>query len=239
MSTPPALPPLAALPPTFTTTRDGLHRLACFVISPARKARTGHIGLRATADGFATPPFDDGSSISVRGDRLVTGAGARPISTLRDAASLMDVELSPDPGVGADLPSFEPDADLAVDAAASLVLGQWYAFGDAALSRLRLAVPPAGHVTEAQLWPEHFDLAVVVTLPGELGVNVGFSPGDEHAGDPYAYLGPHVRPAATGGYWNASFGAVLPYGELAAVADPHAAVDAFFSEGLRLVATGR
>ena len=58
------------LPPTFTATRNGLHRLACFVISPARKARTGRIGLRATGDGFGTPPFDDGSRIAVRGADL-------------------------------------------------------------------------------------------------------------------------------------------------------------------------
>ena len=230
---------LPDLPATFAAARDGLHRLACYVISPARKARTGRIGLRATGDGFATPPFDDGSVIGVSGDRLLTARGEAPITTLRDAAALVGVELSADPGVGSDLPPFDADEDLEVDDAASRSLGRWYAFGDAALDRLRVAVPPEGRVSEAQLWPEHFDLAVVVTLPGELDVNVGFSPGDEFSDQPYAYVGPHVAPPANDDpYWNAPFGAALPYGELAAAPDPHATVDRFIGEGLRRVEIG-
>ena len=124
------------LPPTFAATRDGLHRLACYVMAPARMARTGRIGLRATGDGFGTPPFDDGTRIVVRGAHLVAGARAASITTLRDGAALVGIELSADPGVGTTLPPFEPDTDLSVDAAASVALGRWFAFGDAALARL-------------------------------------------------------------------------------------------------------
>ena len=214
------------LPPTFAATRDGLHRLACYLIAPARKARTGRIGLRATGDGFGTPPFDDGTRIVVRGAHLVAGDRAASITTLRDGATLVGIELSADPGVGAELPPFEPDAVLAVDAAASLALGRWFAFGDAALARLRAEGPS---VSEPELWPEHFDLAVVVKMPGGAGVNVGFSAGDAHSSEPYAYVGPHDMAGRDDPFWNAPFGAVLTARKLAG--DP-AAADAFIAAGL-------
>ena len=70
---------LEPLPATFDETRKGLWALACYVISPERKARTGRIGLRPTGDGFGTPPFEDGSRVVVHGDRLpATPAGLCP-----------------------------------------------------------------------------------------------------------------------------------------------------------------
>src|SRR4051794_17754545 len=116
------------LPAEFGTTRDALHALACYVVSPARKARTGRIGLRSVGDGFGTPPFDDGSRIVVNRNTLSVEHGDEVvITTLRAAASFLGVELTADPGVGADLPPFEPDVALDVDTDASLRLGHWYA----------------------------------------------------------------------------------------------------------------
>src|SRR3954468_20948374 len=104
-------------PPHLAATREALRSLACYVIAPARKARTGRIGLRPTGDGIATPPFDDGTHIGVRGDRLVVDADdGVPITTLRASAARVGVALSDDPGVGHDLPPFAPDRPLSVDA---------------------------------------------------------------------------------------------------------------------------
>jgi hypothetical protein len=225
-------------PATFVATREALRSLACYAISPARKARTGRIGLRPTGEGFGTPPFDDGSRIAVRGDRLLVNAhGDATITTLRAAAELLGVELSPDPGVGHDLPPFTPDDELPVDAGASLWLGGWYAFAGRHLERLadRLA---AGTVSEAQLWPEHFDHAVAVDLDGE-AVNVGFSPGDANMPEPYVYVGPHDTADLDGGYWNAPFGAVLSHADLRAAKDADAVTARFIVEGLRLLAARR
>src|SRR5688572_24622603 len=87
-------------PPTLVDTREALRALACYAISPARKARTGRIGLRPTGEGIATPHFDDGTRIAVHGDRLLIEPGHDvPISTLRAAAEVVGIELSPDPGV--------------------------------------------------------------------------------------------------------------------------------------------
>ena len=226
--------PLPGLPPAFATTREGLRALACYAISPARKARTGRIGLRSYEGGIATPPFDDGSRIWVRGDQLVATTGeAVRITTVAAAAALLGIEPSPDPGVGHDLPPFAPDADLAVDHDSSAALGGWYAFAQGVLDRIETVLPAGSAVGEAQLWPEHFDLAVVVTVPGGAQVNVGFSPGDTFHADPYAYVGPHDTSGLDreDGYWNAAFGSFLGHAGLAAAADPEAEALRFVGEG--------
>jgi hypothetical protein len=201
------------------------------VIAPARLERGGEIGLRATPGGFGTPPLPDGTTIAVRGAELVVGDRAAPITTLRAAAELVGVELRPDPDVGSDLPPFEPDAPLGVDDAAARAVGDWYALGDTVLARIDRAVGGHGSVSPATLWPEHFDLALIVGLGG-VQANVGFSPGDSYVDEPYVYVGPFDREGLDDPYWNASFGAVRTRPELAGAADPAAAADAFVAEGL-------
>jgi hypothetical protein len=201
------------LPPFFRSTRDSLHALACYAIAPARKARTGRIGLRPTGDGFGTPPFDDGSRTVVRGDRLQLEPGhSIAITTVRAAAEYLQVPLLADPGVGSDLPPYEPDAPLDVDAESSLALGSWYWTGQQALDALGLRVgDKAAAISEAQLWPEHFDLAVTADLANGRKVNIGFSAGDGFEPDPYVYVGPHDMTGVEGDYWNAPFGAYKRY----------------------------
>jgi hypothetical protein len=225
-------------PPGFATTREALRALACYVIAPARKARTGRIGLRPTAGGFGTPPFDDGTRIVVHGDQLIVEPDREaPITTLHAAAELVQIALSPDPGVGDDLPAFTPDVSLAVDATASRWLGAWYAFGARHLDWLADRSVD-GTVSEAQLWPEHFDLAAIVDLNGE-PVNVGFSPGDAAISEPYVYVGPHDTTGLDGDYWNASFGAVLGHDEVRAATDPDGVTNTFIDTGLRLLEARR
>ncbi len=235
---------LPALPPTFAATRESLRALACYAVSPARKARTGRIGLRSHEGGIATPPFEDGRRISVRGDQLMSSTGeTAPITTVSAAAQFLGVDLSPDPGVGHDLPPFNPDAELAVDREASLVLGAWYEYADQVLGALAASLPGDVTVSEAQLWPEHFDLAVVVTVTAtvaatgaamELKADVGFSPGDVHSAEPYAYVGPYDRDGLDrrDGYWNAPFGSSLGYRALSSEAEPDAAALRFIEDGL-------
>lgn len=228
---------LVTLPATFVSTRESLRALACYAVSPACKARTAHIGLRPAADGFATPPFEDGSRLVVRGQHLAWDPGTSiTVTTLRAAAAFVDVELSPDPGVGHDLPPFSPDADLHVDAEASAALGSWYRFGGQVIEALA-GRSSTGHVSEAQIWPEHFDLAVTVEAGGGGSVNVGFSPGDSFSDEPYVYVGPHDTAGLSGPYWNAPFGAYLAYSGLAETDDPARVALDFVVEGLELAAT--
>ena len=227
---------LADLPPAYAATRESLRALACFALSPARKARTGRIGLRAHGGGIATPPFDDGTRIALRGVDLEapTGEVVR-VTTVAAAARFLGIEPSSDPGVGHDLPPFEPDADLQIDAEASLALGSWYRFAQQALDRLGETLAAGTELSEAQLWPEHFDLAAVVAMPvSSEQVNVGFSPGDSFHAEPYVYVGPHDLTGLdrSDPYWNAPFGAVLRYGELRQAAEAQAEALRFIAQGL-------
>jgi hypothetical protein len=164
---------------------------------------------------------------------------AVPITTLREAAAFLGITLTDDPGVGRDLPPYAPDADLRVDAAASEALGAWYAFGHGALQRLAdaaMAGDEAVSVTEAQLWPEHFDLAVTAEVPDGRRVNVGFSPGDTFSAEPYLYVGPHDAGSLADPFWNAPFGAYVTYEELRGRPDPAATADGFINRGLAVAA---
>jgi hypothetical protein len=208
-----------ALPPTFVTTREAIRALACYVISPARKARTGHIALAPTADGagIGTPPGDPGPWIGVRDDRLVVDPGpSAPVTTLQAAADLLGRTLDPDPGVGHDLPAFVPDSALSIDVAASRALAGWYAFGAEVHAELAARHGDRYSVASPQLWPEHFDLAVAIDCGGGRGVNVGFSGGDATSDAPYLYVGPWDRDVLANdpAFWNAPYGRTIGEHEL-------------------------
>ena len=191
----------------MVTTRESWRALACYVLGagtlcPGRAHRLAFDGrwVRHTE-------FDDGTRVVVRADRLVVEPDrSTPITTVRAAAAFVGVALSAHPPVGHDLPPFEPDRHLEIDVDAAAVLADWWALGDEVLATLG----------EPQLWPEHFDLAITVELPGGVGVNVGFSPGDAGHDAPYVYVGPHdaAHFDRDDPYWNAPFGALLPRHEV-------------------------
>jgi hypothetical protein len=110
---------------------------------------------------------------------------------------------------------------LDVDPVAAARLAELFAFGAAVLEELGAT---------ASLWPEHFDIAI------ELGserdgrrATYGFSPGDAHHPEPYAYVGPWTAEVA-GELWQATGfrGAELTYAELLAAPDRRAAALEFF-----------
>lgn len=227
---------LRPLPATYRPTRDGLHLLAAHVLAPARKAATGRIGLRVTPGGFGTPPFGDGERLQVNGATLRRERDGHTetaaITSLSAAAALAGVTLSEDPGIGSDPPPLgDPDATLPVDAAASEALASWYGFSAAVLEDFRAELNAAGHAcSELQLWPEHFDLGCSAE-----GVNFGSSPGDGQVAAPYLYVGPwNTDGLPAGDFWNAAFGAVLPYDLLLAAEDQAGTARAFFRRGAAL-----
>ena len=191
------VPLLAPLPPGFATTVAALHRVAEEVLAPARKP-DNEIALTVTPGGFGTPEFAFGGvprQVRVDGDELVHRAGD-------------DERRTP----------------LQVDRVAATRLADWYAFAAAVLGDLVAAAAAGDAPTPPILWPEHFDLAI------ELGseaagrrANYGFSPGDEHHPEPYAYVGPWTA-EVSGPLWNAAGfrGAELPYRELLAATDQRA-----------------
>ena len=222
------------LPSTLARTREGLHRVAEHVVSPARYAVTRRIGLRPAPGGFATPPFgEDERVIAVDGAELLVRVGGTerrtPLTTLGDAAWFVGVDAGAPAHVYRPATPLDLDAPLSVDPAAARVLADWYALGAEAL-RLLAAEISDEEPSEAQLWPEHFDLGVTAAA-----VNYGVSPGDDHVADPYLYVGPHAGPPRNDDFWNAPFGAVLTIHEVRSVED---ALD-FFRAGHERVATAQ
>jgi hypothetical protein len=106
------LPPL---PAAFETTRDALHRLAVYVISPAQRLANDEIILRATPGGFSTFPFD-GHMVGVDGVELVVDGARAPIGSLAAAAAAVGIAPDLDQQDQFDVPPHgDPDAPLEVD----------------------------------------------------------------------------------------------------------------------------
>lgn len=210
--------------PGYGATRRALHSVAEHVLAAALHRATGRIGLRPTPGGFGTPWFD-GRRLRVEGVDLVVEDGGTvrraPLTTVGEAAAFVGVE----PGAPADVyppaTGLAPGAPLALDPVAAAVVHDWIRVAGEALAAWRAEVADR-EPGEVQLWPEHFDVALVAGK-----VNYGGSPGDDEHPAPYAYVGPWRRDGLAGEYWNEPFGASRPAAEL----DGPEAVLAFFRQG--------
>jgi len=229
---------LAPLPAAFATTRDALHRLAVYVISPAQRLANGEIILRATPGGFSTFPYD-GHVVGVDGTELVVDGARTPVGTLSAAATAFGIAPDLDQQEQLDVPPHgDPDAPLAVDPEASQALGAWYAFATDVLEALRAEAEEGDDATIVRIWPEHFDAAIDMG-DGNAGrrATYGASPGDRHHPEPYLYASPwagRIDPF----FDDLGFrGAARTYSQLAAAADPHAAAIEFLSEARDRVRT--
>jgi len=230
---------LGPAPVNLTDTRLALHRLAAYVIAPARHASNGKFGLRSTLGGFGTPFFGDDRQIRVVGDRLVDQiagtARSTPITTLRAAAEFLDVAIDAETAAEHDSPPLgDVDQNLAVDADASAFLGRWFAMAFAALEAVR-ADPNSTDPSRPQLWPGHFDPAIEVGDEDHRG-SYGASPGDDSIDEPYLYLSAwwpdRIGLDTEDARWNApSFpGAVLRLSDFASTDDPVAIATKFWSD---------
>ncbi|HMO01101.1 MAG TPA: hypothetical protein PKD59_16940 [Miltoncostaeaceae bacterium] len=226
--------------PTFADTRLAAHRLAVYVVSPARRRATGRIGLRAAPGAvYATPPFD-GGTVRLEAARLVRERdGERegaPLTSLAAAAAfLLDGPPDLEYAAGFDVPGAgDIDAPLALDPAAAEQLGAWYRFGFGVLGTLRDEA--GGDASEVQLWPEHFDAALDAPCGGGR-ITLGASPGDATSDEPYLYVLP-PGPVERGDTWNATgfAGAVLPLSAFVDAGDQRAAALEFL-RGRRDAAT--
>ena len=214
---------LEAPRPSLPATRLALHRLAEHVLTPARQRANGKIALRYVAGGFGTPFFGDDVQVRVEGAELVVdsprGERRTPLTSLAAAAAHVGVPLE------------VADEPLEVDEAASRFLGDWYGFTASVLEELRAEAAPGLEASRAQLWTEHFDLAVELGAK-DAGARAGYggSPGDERHSEPYLYVVPWEASRASGDGWNAAGypGAELSFAELLAAPDQRAAALEFF-----------
>ncbi|MCP5027281.1 MAG: hypothetical protein GY929_13455 [Actinomycetia bacterium] len=220
---------LPETPKDLGTTRESLHRLAAYVIAPARHRANGKFGLRWTHGGFGTPFFGDDRQVRVEGIQLVDQQGpttrVAPITSLRAAAEFLRSDIDTETAAEHDSPAVgDPDEPLAIDEQAAQFLGAWYGMAFAALELLRsddASVDPS----RPQLWPGHFDPAIEVG-DDDHRASYGASPGDGGIDEPYLYASiwwPDRISIDTGDpAWNApSFtGAVLRRSDFPTDADP-------------------
>jgi hypothetical protein len=133
-------------------------------------------------------------------------------STLRSLAAFAGTAIDEPFSAGDDTPPVgDADAVLDLDIDGTSVVVDWFRIAWEVLDEVVSALSPEAEPATTQLWPEHFDAATTVTLGVDAKVNLGFSPGDSWADEPYVYVGPwgDSRPGSSG-YWNAPFGASLP-----------------------------
>jgi hypothetical protein len=224
----------------FGTTRDALHRLAVYVISPAQRLVNGEIILEATPDGFGTAALPDGQ-IRVDGTDLVVGRGntskRTAITTLNEMAAFAGIE----PDVGQqelfDVPPHgDLDDPLAVDGRSAEDLAAWFRFTTDILEPLRAEAARADDVSAVRLWPEHFDAAIDMGDASTGGrATYGGSPGDASHSEPYLYASPWAG-RIDDFFDDPHFtGASLSYNQILAGADP----GAFFRDARRRIAGRR
>lgn len=219
---------LPDLSPGYTATREALHQIAFFAMSPARYEAVGRMGLRPTPGGFGTPEFGDVVA-RVEGDTLVYEKGvntaSRTISTIRDAAGFFGVEYRVDwfDSFGDPLRPVDPDVMVTVDDSVARSIGHLFDFGFDVLAKLAAQGVEDDDVSEVQLWPEHFDCAVELG-DGDAGrrASYGLSPGDDHHERPYLYVSTRGEIDRSNKYWNdtAFNGSSLDYGDLLESDDP-------------------
>ena len=80
-------------------------------------------------------------------------------------------------------------------------------------------------------------MALDAGATAEIRANLGGSPGDGFLGTPYAYVGPWTddRPGDES-FWNAPFGAVYAYDDVASTDDPVGELTRFYVDGMRRLA---
>ena len=180
-------------PAVLAATRRRLHGIGeCLMAGPQRRAG-GRFTLRVTPGGFATtgrPALRlEGTDVVVDESRRVAVAGK--FSELADA---LGVDFGPPPDAYPDGSEASPGEDTTLNGAAAKVIQDWYLRSDAALRVLAPRQTPI-------LWPEHFDVAIVLDE-----TSYGASPGDGFHAMPYAYVSTSTHDDSD--FWDAPFGAV-------------------------------
>lgn len=208
----------------IAATRQSLQMIAEHLMSADLHRHTGRIGLRQTPGGLGTPTFIvDGMTRQLR----VTNAGLivrhgddRTTHAVTSLGRLAD-DAAITPGAPTEVysPTTECDLDapLVFDPAAVDHLARFLQIGAEALARFA-TIHSDEEPTAAQLWPEHFDLAIAMNE-----VNYGACLGDAALELPYFYVAPWAAP--TGEFWTETWGAALTWDTTATADDALAYYD--------------
>lgn len=197
----------AADPIMLLATRQRMHGIAeCLMAGPQRRAG-GRFTLRVTPGGFATT---GGPTLRLEGTDLIADESRRVAvaGTFAQMADALKVDFGPPPDSYPDGSGASPGDDLFLDPGAARLIQRWYLLADAALRVLAPRETPI-------LWPEHFDVAVLLE-----NTSYGASPGDSFHAMPYAYVsnGDHDDHGESG-FWNAPFGAIRSHEQMTSITD--------------------
>ena len=262
----PIFPPLPL--ESWQSTRDTLIVYAK-VIGKIRRAMTPkqkhwwHVSLRIISVGVSTTPIPAGSKtfqlildLTIHRLIILTSHGERheiPLQGQSASAFCTEVldalaELDIEPEIDKDL--FADESPGVYDETAVSTFWQALSQVDVALKTFKHGF--RGESSPVQLWPHHFDLAVVWfsgrLVPGQdpdneeyadEQMNFGFSTGDEGIAEPYFYVTAYPTPETfaqqelpANAYWhNEGFtAAIFPYQSLVSAPDPHAALQDFLHQ---------
>jgi hypothetical protein len=147
----------APSPAAVTATRRQLHGIGeCLMAGPQRRAG-GRFTLRVTPGGFATTGAPavrlDGTDLIVDERRRVAVDG-----TFSEMADALGVDFGPPPDAYPGGSEAKPANDISLDAASARLIQDWYLLADTAL---RVMAPRETPI----LWPEHFDVAILLDTP--------------------------------------------------------------------------
>lgn len=203
---------------TLIATRRQLHGIAeCLLAGPEYRA-TGEIALRIVPAGFATTA---GPDIRLEDLELLHGGRRVPAAgPFRDLAERLGIEFGAPADLYRDGSRAQPDDVVDLDPAAARLITDWYTLSDTALRGL-------DHDQQPVLWPEHFDVAILLD-----NRSYGSSPGDDFHPTPYAYISNPDHDANP--FWNAPFGALRDAAEFSSSDD----LIAFWREGRALLRAG-
>jgi hypothetical protein len=200
-------------------TRRALHAVAELLLAGPQYRTSGTIKLKVCPGGFRTHAAPD---LQVDGAELI--AGERRLTIAATTPAELGQSIGITPGEPEDLypdgSGTAADDRIEADAATARWITDCFETGDAALRRLSPESEPV-------LWPEHFDVGIILG-----GVGYGVSAGDGYINEPYAYLSVSNPPADE--FWNAPFGAAKSVRELRDVDG----ILTFFEAGRRISTGG-
>jgi hypothetical protein len=200
----------------LVASRRSLHGVAECLLAGSEYRACKEISLRVTPGGFATT---GAPAIRLDGAQLVEGELHRiPVQgQFGQLADALGVRFGP-PEIGYRGGSGAAEGDpVELDRASLKIITDWFLLADAALRVLATDQAPI-------LWPEHFDVAVLLD-----DRSYGASPGDDFHATPYAYVSAADNDG--GEFWNAPFGALLDYSEVRNIDD----LVSFWQTGRRLL----
>ena len=261
-------------PVAFRATRDALHAYARILgkwtesLRPPRKHWL-HASLRPSLTGMTTRVIHGDTDVEIelnlRDSRFIarTSAGVlRELPLQGQPAAEVAAELRSIPGWAAvaEKSSDSDESDRSSDAAfdgysAAQARRLWQALSSVAGSMRRFRAGIREETSAVQLWPHHFDLAMLWFPGGKVAgqdpadpehadrqMNFGFLFGDDGIEEPYFYVTayplpdelPHVElPAGTRWVSDGFSGAVLLYRTLVATRDPAACLQDLWTTLLR------